>query len=95
MARPTRLLLPETPVHEIQRGNNRGACFVHRRDATNYLAILDEARQICGVAIHAYVLMTNHVHLLATPPTTTSPAAPNSAANATATCSTPTSPTAW
>ncbi|MCK2182986.1 transposase [Halomonas getboli] len=67
MARPTRLLLPETPVHVIQRGNNRGACFVHRRDATHYLAMLDEARQICEVAIHAYVLMTNHVHLLATP----------------------------
>ncbi|RAH38203.1 transposase [Halomonas sp. SL1] len=67
MARPTRLLLPETAVHLVQRGNNRGACFVHRRDAIQYLAMLDEVRQIYEVEIHAYVLMTNHVHLLATP----------------------------
>ncbi len=67
MARPARLLLPETPLHLIQRGNNRGACFVHRKDGLKYLELLDELRRECGVDIHAYVLMTNHVHLLATP----------------------------
>ncbi|MBS9404072.1 transposase [Halomonas sp. TRM85114] len=67
MPRPPRLLLPETPLHLIQRGNNRGACFVYRSDALKYLELLDEARRECSVDIHAYVLMTNHVHLLATP----------------------------
>ncbi|MFC2993600.1 transposase [Halomonas tibetensis] len=67
MPRPTRILLPMTPVHLVQRGNNRGACFVYRGDARRYLDLLDEARQEYGVDVHAYVLMTNHVHLLATP----------------------------
>ncbi|MCH4565516.1 transposase [Halomonas sp. EGI 63088] len=67
MARPARLLLPDTPLHLIQRGNNRGACFVHRKDALHYLELLDELRQVYQIALHAYVLMTNHVHLLATP----------------------------
>lgn len=67
MARSARLLLPETPVHLIQRGNNRGACFLSRGDARKYLVLLDEARKEQGVEIHAFVLMTNHVHLLATP----------------------------
>ncbi|MCL7939257.1 transposase [Halomonas sp. ATCH28] len=67
MVRPARILLPETPLHLIQRGNNRGACFVHRKDGLKYLELLDELRRECGVDIHAYVLMTNHVHLLATP----------------------------
>ncbi|PMR68317.1 transposase [Halomonas heilongjiangensis] len=67
MARPARLLLPDTPLHLIQRGNNRGACFVHRKDALRYLELLGELRQVYRVALHAYVLMTNHVHLLATP----------------------------
>lgn len=67
MPRPLRLLLPETPLHLIQRGNNRGTCFVYRGDARRYLELLDEARRLYRVDIHAYVLMTNHVHLLATP----------------------------
>ncbi|MDI5934339.1 transposase [Halomonas kalidii] len=67
MARPARLLLPDTPLHLIQRGNNRGACFVHRKDALCYLELLGELQQLYRVALHAYVLMTNHVHLLATP----------------------------
>lgn len=67
MPRPARLLLRNTPVHLVQRGNNRGACFVHRADGWRFLELLDETRQVCEVDIHAYVLMTNHVHLLATP----------------------------
>ncbi|XKE47212.1 transposase [Halomonas organivorans] len=67
MPRPTRLLLRDIPVHLVQRGNNRGACFVHRADGLRFLELLDEARQECEVDVHAYVLMTNHVHLLATP----------------------------
>ncbi len=57
-----------------------------------YLAMLDEVRHICEVEIHAYVLMTNHVHLLPTPPITTSPADLNIAASAIATSSIPTFP---
>ncbi|WP_416137195.1 transposase [Halomonas sp. HK25] len=67
MPRPARILLPVTPVHLVQRGNNRGACFRFRSDARRYLDLLDESRQEYRVDVHAYVLMTNHVHLLATP----------------------------
>ena len=67
MPRPARTILPHTPLHLVQRGNNRGICFHYRSDAERFLEILDEARQECRVDVHAYVLMTNHVHLLATP----------------------------
>jgi len=67
MARSARILLPETPLHLVQRGNNRGTCFQFLGDARRYLEFLDEARKLNQVDIHAYVLMTNHIHLLATP----------------------------
>lgn len=67
MARPKRVLLPNTPLHLVQRGNNRGTCFHYRGDALRYLDFLDEARRVWQVDVHAYVLMTNHIHLLATP----------------------------
>ena len=67
MPRPNRVILPQTPVHLVQRGNNRGTCFHYRSEAERFLEFLDEARQEYGVGVHAYVLMTNHVHLLATP----------------------------
>lgn len=67
MPRRGRLQLSEVPYHVIQRGNNRCACFYADDDYTFYLDHLERlARKHC-VAIHAYVLMTNHVHLLATP----------------------------
>ncbi|NWN81519.1 MAG: transposase [Halomonas sp.] len=67
MPRRARLLLPNTPMHLVQRGNNRGTCFRFHSDAERYLELLDEARHLHRVDIHAYVLMTNHVHLLASP----------------------------
>jgi putative transposase len=67
MTRRARLLLPATPLHLIQRGNNRSVCFADSKDCLTYLTLLEEVSQACGVMIHAYVLMTNHVHLLATP----------------------------
>ena len=67
MARLTRIFLPETPVHLVQRGNNRSTCFEFVGDARRYLEFLDEARQLHLVDIHAYVLMNNHIHLLASP----------------------------
>ncbi len=54
-------------LHLIQRGNNRQACFFADQDRRVYLDGLAELAPLCGCAIHAYVLMTNHVHLLLTP----------------------------
>ena len=67
MARLPRLYLPGCAQHIIQRGNNREACFYDHADYKAYLSLLKEAAEKHTVAIHAYVLMTNHVHLLATP----------------------------
>jgi putative transposase len=55
------------PLHVIQRGNNRGQVFFTSQDAADFLTWLEESAAVHGVAIHAYVLMPNHVHLLATP----------------------------
>jgi REP-associated tyrosine transposase len=71
MARYTRIGLPDIPQHIIQRGNNRQPCFHHDQDYAVYLDKLREYASQFKVAIHAYVLMTNHVHLLATPNTET------------------------
>jgi putative transposase len=54
-------------MHIIQRGNNRLPCFVTRNDYLAYLDMLRECAFDCGCAVHAYVLMTNHVHLLLSP----------------------------
>jgi putative transposase len=67
MARPPRFFLPGQMLHAIQRGNNRGAVFFEDEDYELYRTWLAEAAGANGLAIHAYVLMTNHVHLLATP----------------------------
>ena len=69
MARLPRLNLPHIAQHVIQRGNNRQACFFGDDDYRIYLDKLKEYSQKYQVAIHAYVLMTNHVHLLMTPST--------------------------
>lgn len=69
MARLPRLTLPGYPHHIIQRGNNRQALFVGTADYEALLAMLDEYASEFKVAIHAYVLMSNHFHLLATPET--------------------------
>ena len=62
--RRPRVILPDTPLHIIQRGNNRQACFFADDDYRFYLEWLQEYAAMERVAIHAYVLMTNHVHLL-------------------------------
>jgi putative transposase len=67
MPRLPRLKLANTPLHIIQRGNNRSACFGSDEDCLFYLDHLAEISARVGVAVHAYVLMTNHVHLLVTP----------------------------
>lgn len=67
MARKPRFNLPGVPQHIIQRGNNREPCFFAVEDYQRYLADLNEAADKNQCRIHAYVLMTNHVHLLVTP----------------------------
>ena len=67
MPRKPRFDLPGTPVHVVQRGNNRQAVFFEDADRQAYFGWLAEAAVRHGCAIHAYVLMPNHVHLLATP----------------------------
>lgn len=69
MARLPRLTLPGYPHHIIQRGNNRQAIFASTTDYLMLLDLLDENAKKFGVALHAYVLMSNHFHLLATPQT--------------------------
>jgi putative transposase len=64
MARQARILLPHIPAHLVQRGHNRSPCFFTPADRARYLALLGEHAVGQRVAIHAYVLMTNHVHLL-------------------------------
>jgi len=59
--------MPGVPVHIIQRGNNRQACFYADEDYQLYLEWLQDYALAANCAIHAYVLMTNHVHLLLTP----------------------------
>ncbi len=66
MPRRPRLKLPGVPLHIIQRGHNRSACFFATNDYRRYLHYLHRLCQDEGVMLHAYMLMTNHVHLLLT-----------------------------
>lgn len=66
MARQPRLDLAGLPQHLIQRGNNRQSCFFDDDDRRLYLEWLQEAARKCGGSVHAYVLMHNHAHILAT-----------------------------
>jgi putative transposase len=67
MPRRARLRLADVPVHLIQRGNNRGPCFFANADYRRYLHLVAQLAPEFGCVVHAYVLMTNHVHLLLTP----------------------------
>ena len=67
MPRKPRFTLPGVPQHLIQRGNNREPCFFSQPDYQRYLEDLQVCAEKYGCRVHAYVLMTNHVHLLVTP----------------------------
>src|SRR4051812_34741706 len=67
MARRPRVEVAGVPLHVIQRGNNRVACFHSDGDRYLYLRLLAGALAKYRCALHAYVLMPNHVHLLVTP----------------------------
>lgn len=69
MARLPRLTVGGYPHHIIQRGNNRQAIFAAPEDYRTLLEMLDEHARKSQVAVHAYVLMSNHFHVLATPDT--------------------------
>jgi putative transposase len=69
MARLPRLTIPGYPHHIIQRGNNRQPIFSGTADYELLLNLIDEHARKQQVAVHAYVLMSNHFHLLATPET--------------------------
>ena len=63
MPRTRRLDLPGVSQHVVQRGNDRQACFLREVDYSRYLQDLREAALKTQCRVHAYVLMTNHVHL--------------------------------
>ncbi len=67
MARLPRYAMPGQAYHVIQRGNNRGPVFLREGDYSFYRGCLKDACSKHGCSVHAFVLMTNHVHLLLTP----------------------------
>lgn len=67
MARYPRFIAPNVPMHVIQRGNNRTIMFHDPCERQHYLSLLQRAAMRTHCEIHAYVLMSNHVHLLLTP----------------------------
>jgi putative transposase len=69
MSRQPRVFIPDVSAHVILRGNNRMVLFKDEVDHAMFLAFLGRAAVRFSVAVHAYVLMTNHLHILATPAT--------------------------
>ena len=67
MPRKRRFHIPDVPVHIVQRGHSRIPVFFENDDCSTYLHYLEEGAERYGCSIHAYVLMTNHIHILATP----------------------------
>jgi putative transposase len=67
MPRRARHYLPGMPYHVVQRGNNREACFIEPENYQFYLRLWETQARRYGLAVHAYCLMTNHVHFLVTP----------------------------
>ena len=67
MPRQARFVMPEVAVHIVQRGHDRRDCFRQESDYLVYLSNLGDLAAKRGCAVHAYCLMTNHVHLLLTP----------------------------
>lgn len=67
MPRKRRFYQPGVPVHVFQRGHNKEAVFFNDQDYLAYLRFLKASADALGCLVHAYVLMTNHVHLLVMP----------------------------
>lgn len=66
MPRHSRHVPAGSCIHIVQRGDNRRTCFQSDEDRHHYLSLLEKHSQTSGCQIHAYVLMSNHVHLLVT-----------------------------
>jgi putative transposase len=69
MPRAARVVFPNCPLHVVQRGINRSDCFFCEADYRDYLRYLADFSARFSCTVHAYCLMTNHVHLLLTPRT--------------------------
>ena len=67
MPRIARIVIPGIPHHVVQRGNNRQDVFFVDDDWVHYLALLKEESERFGVEVMGYCLMTNHIHVIATP----------------------------
>ncbi len=67
MPRRARSYIENLPYHVVQRGNNREACFIEPENYRFYLNLWEELSRRYELAVHAYCLMTNHVHFLVTP----------------------------
>ena len=67
MPRRARMYIPGYAYHLVQRGNNRKACFFEEENYRVYLGYMSEVMPRYGISLHAYCLMTNHIHLLITP----------------------------
>ncbi len=72
MARKRRWFIPGVSAHLIKRGNNRAPVFSRGEDYEHFLGLVRNAAERHDTAVHAYVLMTNHIHLIATPESETS-----------------------
>ena len=70
MPRTARFVIPDVSLHVVQRGHDRHDCFFEEADYLAYLEYLHIFAARFGCTVHAYCLMTNHVHLLITPHTT-------------------------
>ena len=67
MPRRARSYIPDLPYHIVQRGNNREACFIEPENYLFYLELWKSISKRYGVSVHAYCLMTNHIHFLMSP----------------------------
>lgn len=67
MTRQKRILPANIPVHVVHRGVNKCSIFITQDDYEQYLGFLEKALNTNECAMHSYVLMTNHIHLLLTP----------------------------
>ena len=67
MPRRARMYIPGLPYHIVQRGNNKEATFIQPEDYQCYLDLWQECTGRYDVQVHAYCLMTNHIHFIATP----------------------------
>ena len=65
--RTARVVVPGCPHHVVQRGNNRQDVFFSDGDRTAYLEVLKNQAGRYGLSLEGYCLMTNHVHIIATP----------------------------